>query len=129
VAAIAYGAVLAAQRSTAEIVSTTLWFGGGIAVHDVLFAPLCLAVAWAGRRVLPRALWGPLALGAVLTCTLALVAVPVLTRGGAVADNPTVLDRNYPVGLAVAVAVVWLPIMAAVVVRLLRERHRQGRGE
>lgn len=47
-------------------------------------------------------------IGAILTVALVVVSLPVLFQRGGIAANPSSLDRNYPVGLAVAVAVVWL---------------------
>ena len=41
------------------------------------------------------------------TVVLALLAIPVYGKPGMRPDNPTVLDRNYPLGLWVSIAVVW----------------------
>lgn len=55
--------------------------------------------------------WSPLACGVGCTAALLLIAVPVLNR--AQPDNPTVLDRNCPLGLAVALAPIWVLVVAA----------------
>ena len=59
---------------------------------------------------------------ALCTAVLAILAVPVYSRPGAHADNLTVLDRNYPLGLWLSIAIVtacvpiyylvtrWLPV-------------------
>jgi hypothetical protein len=60
----------------------------------------------------------------VCTVTLLAVAVPTLTRGGAL-PNPTVLDRNYPAGLAVALVLVWVLVVAAAMAGSVRK----GRAE
>jgi len=39
---------------------------------------------------------------------LALLAVPVYAKPGLHPDNSTVLDRDYALGLWIAIAVVWL---------------------
>jgi hypothetical protein len=46
------------------------------------------------RRPVPPAVTA----GAVVLATVTVVAVPVLGRFGARADNPTLLDRNYVLG-------------------------------
>ena len=68
---------------------------------------LATAAGLAGRRILPRRWWAPLVIGAAGTVGLAAVAIPVLGRSGAVAGNTTVLDRDYGLGLASAILVVW----------------------
>ena len=117
VAAIAYGASLALEQSMPDLISAAKWLVGGIIVHDAIFAPLCIAAAFAGRRLLPKRWWSAVAVAALISVTLLAIAAPVLGRRGAIADNPTVLDRNYAVGVAVALAVVWGAAVAFVAVR------------
>jgi hypothetical protein len=116
-AAVWYGATLLWDSGTDALRSIALWFAAGILLHDGLFAPLCAALGVGARRVLPSQWWAPVACGAVCTVALGLVSLPVLTRGGAMPDNPSVLDRNYPLGLVVAVALVWLLVAAVLFTR------------
>ncbi|MFH5206637.1 hypothetical protein [Antrihabitans spumae] len=116
VAAIGYGALQILGHPGAELLSIIVWFAGGILLHDAIFAPMCIALGFAGRRVLPRSWWAPTAVGALASVALVAVAVPVVTRRGARAVNPTILDRNYVAGLAIALLVVW----GLVAVELLR---------
>ncbi|MFD6156805.1 hypothetical protein ACFWF7_19720 [Nocardia sp. NPDC060256] len=112
-----YGISLLLDFPRADLLSVALWFAGGILLHDAVFAPLCAAVGATARHVLPGTWWGPAACGAVCTVALFAIAVPVLDRGHAMPDNPTVLDRNYPLGLAVALIVIWALVVAAAAVR------------
>ncbi|WP_238815473.1 hypothetical protein [Nocardia brasiliensis] len=112
-----YGISLLLEVPRADLMSIALWFVGGILVHDALFAPLCAAVGVTARRFLPGIWWGPAACGAACTVALLSIAAPVLDRGHAMPDNPTVLDRNYPLGLAAAVVVVWALVGVAVAAR------------
>ena len=65
---VGYGTLLVlTQLPPAAWLRVGLWAGGAVAAHDLLLVPLVLALAWAGRRVLPRALWGPAVLGLVAT--------------------------------------------------------------
>ena len=102
-AAIAFGAYSALERSFDELLSAGIWFAGGIVLHDFVFAPLCLAVWFIVLRRLP--VWVTVA--GVVTTVLVVIAIPVLPREGTL-PNATVLDRNYAAGLAGAIAVVWV---------------------
>jgi hypothetical protein len=56
---------------------------------------------------------------------LLLLAVPVYDTPGARPDNPTVLDRNYPLGLTISLALVWacVPVYRVLAVVLQRRRR------
>lgn len=123
-----YGITLLLDFPRADLFSVALWFAGGILLHDAVFAPISAAVGATARRVLPGTWWGPTACGAVCTVALLLVAAPVLDRGNAMADNPTVLDRNYPLGLAVALILIWALVVAAGVARSV-DGHRSRKAE
>ncbi|HEY5855814.1 MAG TPA: hypothetical protein VIW24_17660 [Aldersonia sp.] len=121
-----YGATLLWDSGADALRSIAVWFAAGILLHDGVFAPVCIALGLGGRRWLPYRWWAPVACGAVCTVALAAVAAPVLGRGGAVA-NPTVLDRNYPLGFALAVALVWILVALAVVGSRAHPTGRAGR--
>ena len=87
-----------------------IWAAAGVILHDFVFAPLCVALGFAGRRLLPRRWWAPIGVAALCSVILLLLAVPVFDRPGAREDNHTVLDRNYPLGLWISLAVVWLAL-------------------
>ncbi|WP_280353443.1 hypothetical protein [Nocardia otitidiscaviarum] len=111
--------------SRTDMISIVFWFAGGILVHDAVFAPLCAIIGTAGRRVLPPHAWAPAACGAVATVTLLLIAVPVLAPGVANADNPTIRDRPYLLGLALALVTVWT-LVALATVTVHRSRPHRG---
>lgn len=118
-----FGVSLVLEQSPTDLTSIALWFAGAIVLHDGVFAPLCAAAGFAGKRILPPSWSGPVTIGAVCTVTLALIAVPVFGREFAVAGNPTVLDRDYHVGFVVAVAVVWSLVLAAALIRAMTRRR------
>ena len=74
--------------------SVLVWLVGGVVLHDLVLAPVLLAVGVASRK-LPRHLRTPAAVGLVVWGSVTLLAVPVLGRFGAREDNPTLLDRPY----------------------------------
>jgi hypothetical protein len=107
------------------LISVAVWFGGGILLHDAVFAPLAAAAGIGARRLLPSGWWGPAACGAVCTVALSVIAVPVVLRHGDRASNPTVLDRPYAAGLAVAIALVWTLVALTVAAGAIRRRRAE----
>jgi len=102
-----YGVVLVMEHSTQDIIRIVAWALIGVLLHDAVFAPVCLALGFAGRRILPHKWWTPVLVAGLLTVILVLLAIPVLSKPGLHLDNLTVLDRNYQAGFWIALAVVW----------------------
>jgi NADH:ubiquinone oxidoreductase subunit 6 (subunit J) len=120
-----YGVALMLDEPRVILLRIVVWAGAGVVLHDFVFAPLCVALGFAGRRLVPRRWWAPAAIAALCSVILVLLAIPVFDRPGARPDNRTVLDRNYPLGLWISLAVVWscVPLyLAAVHLRA----HRSG---
>ena len=84
-----------------------VWALVGVVLHDAVFAPLCVALGFAGRRLIPGRWWPPIAVAAFCSVVLVFLAIPVYGKPGMRPDNMTVLDRNYPVGLWISLAIVW----------------------
>lgn len=119
-----YGAVLLWDNPPVVIVRIAVWALIAVIVHDFVFAPLCAAVGVAGRRLIPAQYRAPITVAALCSVVLALLAVPVYDRPGMRPDNMTVLDRDYPLGLWVSLAAVWLSVLAyCLAVRLLPVRQ------
>ncbi len=120
----AYGAwLLLSRQDLGQIVEVVLWLAAAVVIHDGILAPAVLALGWLGGRLLPRAV----ARGAVTVLVLlgptVLVAIPVLGRFGAKPDNPTLLDRDYTLGL-LGFAVLCVCAGVAVALGELRSRQR-----
>ncbi len=97
-------------------------FLGLALVHDLVLAPLVSALAvWVGPR-LPARARAPVAVAAIVSGALVLISLPPLLSDG-VPDNPSLLPRNYPFGLLVALAAVWAVTGAAVAIVRLRGRR------
>lgn len=111
-----YGVVLLLDSPWVILIRIAIWAGAGVVLHDFVFAPLCVALGFAGRRLIPHHWWAPVAVAALCSVILVLLAIPVFDRPGARPDNHTVLDRNYPLGLFVSLVIVWagVPIYTAV---------------
>nr|WP_042190417.1 hypothetical protein [Kibdelosporangium sp. MJ126-NF4]CEL19327.1 hypothetical protein [Kibdelosporangium sp. MJ126-NF4]CTQ94874.1 hypothetical protein [Kibdelosporangium sp. MJ126-NF4] len=112
-AMMAWGAVLAFE--VPQIVEFGAWFLAGPILHDFVLAPV---VGLAGL-----ALRGPVKTGTVVSGILVLLAIPLLWQAQ-VPTNPGLHDRNYWLGLAISLGVVWLLVLGSVVWKRLRQRHR-----
>ncbi|WP_328393045.1 hypothetical protein [Nocardia sp. NBC_00416] len=110
-----YGLTLLADLGPGAVREIALWALVGILLHDAVFAPVCAAAGYTVGRVVAPTWWGVLTCGAVCTVTLVLVALPVLLSPAA--GNSSLLDRNYPVGLAAAIAVSWALLLSGHLVR------------
>lgn len=119
-AMLGYGALLAFD--TDPVLESGFWFVGGTILHDAVIAPIVGVVGWLVVRVVPAVWRAPVAIGAAITGVLALLTVPELVRRYPAPDNPGLHERNYFMALLVSVAVVWILVIAAGVIRTLRAR-------
>jgi hypothetical protein len=94
-----YGAVLVWENPPVIIIRIVVWALVGVVLHDAVFAPLCVALGFTGRRLIPGRWWPPVAVAAFCSVVLVFLAIPVYGKPGMRPDNMTVLDRNYPLGL------------------------------
>lgn len=123
----AYGAVLVLDLPPRTIVLIAVWAGGGVIVHDFVIAPLTAALGYTAHRLIKGSWWAPVAVAALCSATLLLLAVPVFDAPGAKPDNPTAIDRDYPMGLALSLAVVWACVPAYQAGAALIRRRRAER--
>jgi hypothetical protein len=121
-ALIAYGAVLLLDNPGPTLLRIVIWAAAGVVLHDFVFAPVVAAFGYAGRRILPKAWWAPVGVAALLSVILLLLAIPVFDRPGAKPLNPTVVDRDYPLGLWISLALVWTCALLYVGFRRVRNR-------
>jgi hypothetical protein len=106
-----YGAILVWENPPVIIMRIVVWALVGVVLHDAVFAPLCVALGFAARRLIPGKWWAPIAVAAFCSAVLAFLAVPVYGKPGMRPDNMTVLDRNYPLGLSISLAIVWMCVL------------------
>jgi hypothetical protein len=120
-----FGAYLLLSRQDHDqLFSAAIWLVSGVVLHDFVLAPVVLVVVALGGRVVPAAFRGPAVAGLVVLGTVTLLALPVLSRMGERADNPSLLDRHYTLGWLVLAALV---VAAVVVAGLARRRASRGR--
>jgi hypothetical protein len=100
-----------------------VFFIGLALVHDLMLAPATIAIATSLRSVSPRTGRGLLFGALVVSGVVVLFSTPLLFGWGAQPDNPSFLPRNYALGLALVLAVVW---GVAAVLLLGRTRRRSS---
>jgi hypothetical protein len=121
-----YGAALLWDNPRHILIRIAVWAVAGVILHDAVFAPVCVALGFAGRRILPRSWWAPVMVAALCTVVVVLLAIPVYDKPGLRLDNPSALDRDYHWGLWVSLAVVWgATLLYLVGSRLLPVRQNQ----
>ncbi|MEV4118685.1 hypothetical protein [Micromonospora sp. NPDC049645] len=111
-----------------QLGTTLPWLIGGPVLHDVLVAPLVGLVGLVLGRLLTnrmRRAW--IVAGLLASATSLLIAVPLLWRPPSAPPNPGLPDRNYPLGLAVGLVVVWAVIVVVLVVATAVERRTDSR--
>jgi hypothetical protein len=94
-----------------------------LVVHDGVLLPAFLGVGalvhrfvtGRGRAVVQAAL--------VASAAVTAVAVPLVLGYGRRPDNPSALPRDYPLGLAVVLAAIWLAAASTLAARRLRKRR------
>jgi hypothetical protein len=103
----AYGAVLVWDNPPVIIMRIVVWAAVAVVLHDLVFAPVCVALGFAGRRLIPGKWWPPIAVATLCSVVLVFLAIPVYGKPGMRPDNMTVLDRNYSLGLWISLVIVW----------------------
>ncbi len=103
--------------------SMAIWIVGCLIAHDFVLAPLVFALGRGLRRFASGADRRLLQVCLVLFGVIFLVSIPLLGRFGLRPDNPTLLPRDYSVGLVVALATVWMLTTATFLVIAWRRRR------
>lgn len=118
-----YGGWLLVTRDH-DLIGVAVWLVAGVVLHDGVLALVTIALGALAVRIAPAPARAPLVVGLVVLGSTTLLAVPVLGRFGARADNPSLLDRDYTAGWLVLAG---LTAVAVVVATLVRSRRQAGR--
>lgn len=113
VAVMTYGVRgLVDQAGTGTAGTVGRWIIGADLAHDLVLAPIAIAVGWVVGRLAPGWARAPIQAGLVATGVLLLVAwAPLRGYGRAlVPDNPSVQPLDYRSALATVLAAVWIGV-------------------
>jgi hypothetical protein len=102
------------------------WILGSGLVEDLVLIPVVLGVGLVARRLVPAAAWPAVRAGLIVTGALCLVAWPFVRGYGRDPSIPSLLNRNYAAGLAIAIAVVWVAVALRLVALAVASRGRRS---
>ncbi len=106
------------------------FFLAGAVYHDLLFAPVVLAIGVVVARIVPRRIKAPVQAALIICGCATLFAWPEVRDYARVNHNPSSLPRNYSANLLVVIAAVVVVTIAVAVVTVLRRRkgsHQDAR--
>ncbi len=95
---------------------------GGALLHDLVVAPLVLALALLVAKLVGERARPVVQSALFVTAAVSLFSFPLVRGYGLAARNPTSLPYNYGLNLAVVLSVVWTVAAVAIAVRLRRSR-------
>lgn len=104
------------------------WLVAGPVLHDAIVAPaIGIASLALGRLVTDPAQRVWIAGGLAASAVLALIAVPLLWRPQPAPINPGLHDRDYSLGLVMALLALWTAVLVGAACRRLRRSRRPSR--
>jgi hypothetical protein len=104
----------------------TAYLLGAVAAHDFVLIPMVLGFGIVVGRRIPARVRGPFLAATVVSGVLVLASYPALRGFGRLADNPSLLPRDYAAGLSLALSVVWAATAALVAGRIRRRRQSRS---
>jgi hypothetical protein len=125
VATIGYALLAAAADPDVTPSRHTLFLLAVLALHDALLMPAFLLIGALAHHVAAGPSRAIIQAALIATAAVTLVALPLVLGYGRAADNPSALPRDYPTGLALVLAVIWVGATVAVLTaRLAGSRPR-----
>ncbi len=119
--------VLVQRRGATHPVSFAVYVLGGIVAHDLVLVPVVMALGVLAARGLPAGVRGPVQGGLLVSGIVVLTSGPMVGGFGRLADNPSLLPRDYASSLLLVAAAVWAVVAAMVAVRHVRRLRRLRR--
>ena len=96
------------------------WIFGLAVVHDLVVAPVVLALGFVLRRRVPDRAWPPIRAALLTSAVLVLVGWPFVRGYGRNPGVPSLLPRDYGAGMLAALAVTWAIAVLWITARRLR---------
>jgi hypothetical protein len=87
-----------------------------LAVHDGVLLPVFIGIGALVHRFVPGRARAAVQAALIATAAVTLIAVPLVLGYGRLADNPSALPRDYPLGLALVLAAIWLGAGLSVII-------------
>lgn len=109
--------LVSAVPHPADKITFLAWFLTPAVLSDALLMPIAAVIGVAAGRLLPRWLRSPVVAGVVLSAAMFAIALPFLGRPGLRPDNPSLLNRNYPLGFLTVLAIIWAGVLGWALLR------------
>jgi hypothetical protein len=120
-----FGAVSAVTNHGFHAFRQITFLAVALVAHDGFLLPVFLLAGFLVHRLLPRRHRAIVQAALIATAAVTLVALPAVLGYGRIADNASVLPRNYIGGYWLVIGAIWL--VAAVVLGLTTRRRRDPR--
>jgi len=121
-AGVVWGVWLMRDDGLDRLVSTGLWLGGVVIVHDAVLAPLVVVLGIVAARALPQRHRAVVAVTFLVWGTLTIAVANVLSGVGGKPDMASLLNRPYLTAWLVLTA---LLLGGAMVTTFVRSRQHQ----
>ncbi len=116
------GAVMNLKDSAPDVAK---WVIGADLVHDLILAPIAVAVGWTINRIVPARWRAPVQAGLMATGVTLLLGWPGWRGYGRhlVPDNPSVQPLDYTTAILTVLAIIWGAVVVWLALRLVAD-HR-----
>ncbi len=94
-AAVAWGAWLLADEGTDRLLSAAIWVAGGIVAHDLVLAPVVVAIGVVAAKIVPAGARAVAAVAFLLWGTLTIAVANVLLDVGGKPGLDSLMNRPY----------------------------------
>lgn len=126
VLALGWGLWLMTHQSFSDLLSAGAWFVIPAVLSDLLLLPIVAVVGAVLTRYLQPWVRLPAQVALAMIGGLTFIALPFLTGLGKQPDNPSLLNRNYPLGLAAYILVILIGAGGWALARRRGLRPRSG---
>jgi hypothetical protein len=121
-----YAGLGALRDADVDLFGVSLFLVGVLVLHDAVLLPVAIGVGALIGRVPPEAARPVFRAAAIISLTVAVVALPLVLGFGRAADNPSVLPLSYGRGLLQILGLVWASAAIVAGMQLLRRRRAAG---
>jgi hypothetical protein len=105
-AALVFGAFNLLDQSLVDLLTAAIWFTVPAVLSDLVLLPAIAAVGWLLTKKLSPWIRLPVQVALAMIGSLTALALPFLGKLGLRPDNPSLLNRNYPVGYGIYVTII-----------------------
>ena len=112
------------QSGATDPGALTRWVIGADLLHDLVIAPIAIAIGWCVNRAVPTRFRAPVQAGLIASAITLAIGWPGLRGYGRhlVPDNPSVQPLNYATAVLTVLAMIWGVVALWLTLRAVRSR-------